>query len=81
LPYEASFVITKHVISLSHGDWTIIDSSGKKAFKVDGKVLSVRDRKYLRDAAGNKILQIRKKVRRSFLFHNLVSNSKWLNVS
>jgi hypothetical protein len=72
LPYETSFAITKHVISLSHGDWTIIDSLGKKAFKVDGKVLSVRDRKYLRDAAGNKILQIRKKVRRSFLFHNLV---------
>ncbi|CAK9215650.1 unnamed protein product [Sphagnum jensenii] len=62
LPYETTFAITKHVISLSHGDWTIIDSSGKKAFKVDGKVLSVRDRKYLRDAAGNKILQIRKKI-------------------
>jgi hypothetical protein len=62
LPHPASFAVVKHVLSLSEGDWTINDAAGNTVFKVSGRVVSIRDRRYLLDAAGNKLLRMQKKV-------------------
>lgn len=57
-----SYAVSKKKISVSKGDWTITDQMGHSSFKVDGRVASMRDRRFLRDAAGNKILTMKKKV-------------------
>ncbi|KAH9536355.1 hypothetical protein CY35_17G103200 [Sphagnum magellanicum] len=62
LPHETTFAISKKVISFSGGDWTITDAaSGRKVFKVDGRLFSVRATKHLRDTAGHQILRMQKK--------------------
>jgi hypothetical protein len=64
LPHETTFGISKKVISFSGGDWTITDAaSGRKVFKVDGRLFSVSATKHLRDTAGHQILRMQKKVR------------------
>lgn len=57
-----SYAVSKKKISVSKGDWTITDQMGHSSFKVDGRVASMRDRRFLRDAAGNKILTMKKKL-------------------
>ncbi|XP_073393678.1 protein LURP-one-related 15 isoform X2 [Physcomitrium patens] len=57
-----SYVISKKKLSVSQGDWTITDQAGNSAFKVDGRIASMHSRRFLRDAAGNTILSMKKKV-------------------
>jgi len=57
-----SYAVSKKKLSVSKGDWTITDQVGHSSFKVDGRVASMRDKRYLRDAAGNKILTMKKKL-------------------
>jgi uncharacterized protein YxjI len=57
-----SYAVSKKKMSVSKGDWTITDQMGHSSFKVDGRIASMRDRRFLRDAAGNKILTMKKKL-------------------
>lgn len=57
-----SYAVSKKKLSVSKGDWTITDQVGHSSFEVDGRIASMRDKRFLRDAAGNKILTMKKKV-------------------
>jgi uncharacterized protein YxjI len=41
-------------MSMSGGDWEIKDATGRTVFKVSGSVVTVRDKKFLKDPANNK---------------------------
>jgi hypothetical protein len=68
LPYAVSLAVTKKVLSFSGGDWTISDPAGNILFRVDGKVWTVRDRRYLLDAAGYKVIRMQHKVSNNNIF-------------
>jgi uncharacterized protein YxjI len=55
------YVMQEKMISFGD-DYTIRDESGREAFRVDGKVLTVRDALVLEDAAGNALARIHKKL-------------------
>jgi uncharacterized protein YxjI len=57
-----SYAVTKKRMSVSGGDWTITDQMGQNAFRVDGRIASMRDRRFLRDASNNRILTMKKKL-------------------
>lgn len=57
-----SYAVAKKKLSVSKGDWNITDQAGHSAFKVDGRIASMRDKRFLRDAAGNVILSMKKKL-------------------
>jgi len=57
-----SYAVSKKKMSVSKGDWTITDQLGHNSFKVDGRIASMKDKRFLRDAAGNKILLMKKKL-------------------
>jgi uncharacterized protein YxjI len=61
-PTVQSFAVTKKKLSVSKGDWNITDQTGATVFKVSGRVASVRDKRFLCDATGAKILTMKKKV-------------------
>jgi uncharacterized protein YxjI len=54
--------VTKKVLSFSGGDWTISDPAGNILFRVDGKVWTVRNRMYVLDAAGYKVISMQRKI-------------------
>ncbi|KAH8933663.1 hypothetical protein BDL97_18G041800 [Sphagnum fallax] len=62
LPSAISLAVTKKVLSFSGGDWTISDPAGNIVFRVDGKVWTVRNRMYLVDAAGYKVISMQRKI-------------------
>ncbi|GKB87218.1 protein LURP-one-related 15 [Tanacetum coccineum] len=49
--YPVDLTITKKVVSLSLGNFSVIDVNGKVAFKVKPKKISLHDRRSLLDAA------------------------------
>jgi len=57
-----SYAVSKKKLSVSKGDWTITDQVGHNHYKVDGRIASVKDKRFLRDASGNKILTLKKKL-------------------
>jgi uncharacterized protein YxjI len=57
-----SYAVSKKKMSVSKGDWTITDQVGHNHYKVDGRVASMKDKRFLRDASGNKILTMKKKL-------------------
>jgi uncharacterized protein YxjI len=61
-PTVRSYAVSKKKMSVSKGDWTITDQVGHSSYKVDGRVASMRDKRFLRDASGNKILTMKKKL-------------------
>lgn len=66
-PYVVPLTVTKKVISLSDGDFTITDANGATVLQVKGAVFSIRHRRVLLDAAGQPILTMLEKV---FSMHN-----------
>jgi hypothetical protein len=77
LPHAVSLAVTKKVLSFSGGDWTIRDPAGKILFRVDGKVWTVRDRRYLLDAAGHKVIRMQQKVSNNNIFLLQQRGLKW----
>ncbi len=77
LPHAVSLAVTKKVLSFSGGDWTIRDPAGKILFRVDGKVWTVRDRRYLLDAAGHKVIRMQQKVSNNNIFLLQQRGIKW----
>lgn len=54
--------LMKEKIMALGDDYVIHDETGREAFRVDGKVLTVRDALDLEDPAGNKLARIHKKL-------------------
>ncbi len=77
LPHAVSLAVTKKVLSFSGGDWTISDPAGKILFRVDGKVLTVRHRRYLLDAAGHKVIRMQHQVSNNNIFLLQQRGFKW----
>ena len=57
---ETRFQMHEDLLSIGDDYW-IEDSSGRKAFKVNGKALRLRDTWILEDAAGNEVATIRER--------------------
>ncbi|GKC58749.1 protein LURP-one-related 15 [Tanacetum coccineum] len=62
-PYPVDLTITRKVVSLSLGKFSVTDVNGNVVFKVKPKKISLHDQHSLLDAADNPILSFRKKVR------------------
>ena len=61
-PYPVDLTITRKVVSLSLGNFSVTDVNGNVVFKVKPKKISLHDRRSLLDSADNPILSFRKKV-------------------
>lgn len=61
-PYPVDLTVKKKALSLSDGDFSVLDVNGNAVFMVKGKLLSLRDRRVLVDAAGNPIISMQQKV-------------------
>jgi len=62
-PAFKRYQMRQKLVSFGH-DFYIEDEQGQKAFKVDGKVLRVRDTLVFRDMQGNKLCQIQERMLR-----------------
>ena len=54
------YQMREHLMSIGDDSW-IEDESGRRAFKVDGKAVRVRDTFVLRDADGNEAAKIKER--------------------
>lgn len=61
-PYPIEITVQKRAVSFSDGDFKILDSNGNQILTVDGRVMSLRDKRILRDQAGNILITMRKKL-------------------
>ncbi|KAG9454714.1 hypothetical protein H6P81_007618 [Aristolochia fimbriata] len=61
-PYPVDLTITEKTFSITDGDYAVTDINGNIVFKVKGKLLSLRDKRVLLDAAGNPIVTLQQKV-------------------
>ncbi|KAH7672547.1 LURP-one-related protein [Dioscorea alata] len=61
-PYPVDLTVKKKALSLSDGDFSVLDVNGNVVFMVKGKLLSLRDRRVLVDAAGNPIISMQQKM-------------------
>ncbi|XP_073114542.1 protein LURP-one-related 15 [Elaeis guineensis] len=60
--YPVDFTVVEKALHITDGNFAITDVNGDVAFKVKGKMLSLRDRRILLDNAGNPILSMQQKV-------------------
>eukprot|EP01018_Ginkgo_biloba_P000288 Gb_02701 [translate_table: standard] len=61
-PYPVELTVQKKVISLSGGDFTVTDYNGNAILRVDGRVLSLRDKRVLQDISGNPLVTMKAKI-------------------
>ncbi len=62
LSQVSSFAVSRKGMSMSGGDWEIKDATGRTVFKVSGSVVTVRDKKFLKDPANTTLFRMQKKV-------------------
>lgn len=55
------YILTQKLISIG-ADYTILDENKDKKFIVDGKLFSIGERLYFKDAQGNTIFKLKKKL-------------------
>jgi len=61
-PYPIELTVQKRVISFSGGDFNIFDSNGNLILTVDGRAISLSDKRILRDQAGNTLITMKRKL-------------------
>lgn len=61
-PYPVDLAVVRKVLTISDGNFVVTDVNGTVIFKVKGKFLSLHDRRFLLDGAGNPIVTLRQKV-------------------
>lgn len=60
-PYVVPLTVTKKSLSLSDGDFAIIDANGAVVLKVKGAIFSIRSRRTILDGAGMPLLTMQEK--------------------
>lgn len=70
--YQVDLMIALKMMTISEGNYAVTDANGNIMFKVKSKVLSLRDRHVLLDAAGNPVVSFQKKVRYLFFLFFLL---------
>lgn len=74
---KTNLLIKQKLFSFSSGDFTIKDTEGKPWYKVQGKVMTIRDKMIIEDLEGNKKVVIQKKmmeVRETFQIYRYTPN-------
>jgi len=66
-PYPVDLAVVKKVMTISDGNFAVTDVNGNIVFKVNGSLLTLRDRRVLVDAAGYPIATLRRKVSSTLL--------------
>ncbi|KAL3531619.1 hypothetical protein ACH5RR_005140 [Cinchona calisaya] len=61
-PYPVDLIIVRKLMTLSEGNFGVTDVNGNLMFKVKGKLLNLRDRRILLDAAGNPLVSFQQKI-------------------
>ncbi|XP_012089727.1 protein LURP-one-related 15 [Jatropha curcas] len=61
-PYPVDLKVATKLLSLGECNLGVTDANGALIFKVKSKLLSIRDRRYLLDAAGNILATFRQKI-------------------
>ncbi|XP_072995465.1 protein LURP-one-related 15 [Typha latifolia] len=61
-PYPVDLTVTKKALSMTDGDFAVTDVNGSVVLKVRGRILSLRDRRVLLDAAGNPLVTMHEKI-------------------
>ena len=61
-PYPTTFFVKDKLLSWSGGDVAIFDGQGGVAFTVEGKAMSIRGSRVLKDAAGYPVCALKSKV-------------------
>ncbi|KAK1351538.1 hypothetical protein POM88_054225 [Heracleum sosnowskyi] len=61
-PNQVDLTIVRKMMSISRGNFGVTDTNGNIMFKVKGKVMSLRTRRVLLDAAGTPIVSFQKKI-------------------
>ena len=64
-PYPVDLAVVRKLLTVSEGNFAVTDVNGNIIFKIKGKLLSIRDRRVLLDAAGNPVLTLQQKVRKN----------------
>ncbi|OVA17234.1 LURP1-like domain [Macleaya cordata] len=61
-PYPVDLTIVKKVLTITEGNFEVLDVNGSVIFKVKGALLSLRDRRLLLDGAGNPLVSLQQKI-------------------
>ncbi|OAY83533.1 protein LURP-one-related 15-like [Ananas comosus] len=61
-PYAVPLTVTKKALSLTDGDFVVMDGNGAVLLKVKGVFFAFRERRLLLDAAGNRLLSMQAKI-------------------
>lgn len=67
-PYAVPLTVTKKALSLTDGDFVVMDGNGAVLLKVKGVFFAFRERRLLLDAAGNPLLSMQAKVHYTDIF-------------
>ncbi|KAJ4841474.1 hypothetical protein Tsubulata_015697 [Turnera subulata] len=60
--YPVDLAVKSKVLSLGENDFKVTDINGTLIFQVKSKLLSLHDRRFLQDAAGNTLVSLRQKM-------------------
>ncbi|KAJ4841475.1 hypothetical protein Tsubulata_015700 [Turnera subulata] len=60
--YPVDLAVKSKVFSLGENDFKVTDINGTLIFQVKSKMLSLHDRRFLKDAAGNTLVSLRQKI-------------------
>ncbi|XP_065871005.1 protein LURP-one-related 15-like [Euphorbia lathyris] len=61
--YPVDLIISTKIFTFGENDFSIKDVNGALIFKIKSKFMSIHDRRFLKDAAGNTIVNLRQKIR------------------
>ncbi|KAG1338099.1 hypothetical protein COCNU_04G004050 [Cocos nucifera] len=79
--YPVDFTVVEKALHITDGNFAVTDVNGNVAFKVKGKMFSLRDRRVLLDNAGNPILSMQQKMRRQHTLKNAMLGKDMFGVT
>ncbi|KAJ6739665.1 hypothetical protein OIU74_004426 [Salix koriyanagi] len=60
--YPVELVVSSKLWTLGENDFKVSDVNGTNIFQVKSKLLTLHDRRFMKDAAGNSLVNLRQKV-------------------
>ncbi|KAJ9179629.1 hypothetical protein P3X46_007979 [Hevea brasiliensis] len=60
--YPVDITVASKLLTLGENNFTVTDVNGTLIFQVKSKLLSIHDRRFLQDAAGNTLVTLRQKI-------------------